>query len=229
MGLIDRIKSSYFYTNLKIGRYTKRRRSSISEFNQKPAEFYERYYCNGEYLHQEIQRKHMSYDVQLHNATGRFQRQESANSNGNSNTLSNGASWRFGDADDDTGSFGLPSTPTSWESIFDRNPPRLTIESGDTNNNNNNKSSVGMNGYYRGSMYGAPNEFKNNVIEYNSNSLVSTKQPPHVSEMTIQSRIDAEYMRKQGMANKSSGRNQHRMTLATNEIRCSEMYNMSWL
>ncbi|KAI8056177.1 hypothetical protein BDF22DRAFT_653844 [Syncephalis plumigaleata] len=230
MGFIDRIKSSYFYTNLKVGRYTKRRRALVSEFNQKPAEFYERYYRDGEYLHQEVQRKRMSYDVQLHNASGRFQRQRSADSSNNGNTLSNGTSWRFGDDDDgeDAGSFGLPPTPTSWETISDRNPPRLAIESGDATD----KSSVERSGYYRGSMYGAPNEFRNSMIEYNSSSFVSTEQQqqqPHASEMAIQSKLDAEYMRKQDMTDKSYGHNRHRMTFTANEIRCSEMYNMSWL
>ncbi|KAI9597088.1 hypothetical protein BDF19DRAFT_421037 [Syncephalis fuscata] len=212
MGLIDRIKSSYFYTNWKVGRYTKRRRALVSEFDQKPAEFYERYYCDGEYLHQEIQRKHMSYDIQLHSKTTKFPRQTSESSASN-----NGCSWRFGD-DDDEDSYGLPATPKSWETIPD-DTPRLAIENGPTT------PSVEASGYYRGSMYGVPGERKNAMVQYNS---PTASKYVHGDDIAIQRKMDAEYQQRQDATGRT-GRGRQRMTLAASEIRCSEMYNMSWL
>ena len=51
MGLLDKIKSSYLFTHLEVGKYTKRRRSMSCEFESQDREFYGKNYQNGEYLH----------------------------------------------------------------------------------------------------------------------------------------------------------------------------------
>jgi len=51
MGFLARIKSSYFFTSLEVGKYTKRRRSNSTEFESRDSDFYRKNYVHGEYLH----------------------------------------------------------------------------------------------------------------------------------------------------------------------------------
>ncbi|KAJ1912323.1 hypothetical protein IWQ60_009712 [Tieghemiomyces parasiticus] len=51
MGLVAKIKKSFFFTQLEVGKYTKRRTSTMPEYDTKSREFYEKNYVDGSYLH----------------------------------------------------------------------------------------------------------------------------------------------------------------------------------
>ncbi|KAJ1993913.1 hypothetical protein H4R33_000484 [Dimargaris cristalligena] len=51
MGLITKLKKSFFFTQMEVGKYTKRRTSTMPEYDSKSRDFYEKNYVDGNYIH----------------------------------------------------------------------------------------------------------------------------------------------------------------------------------
>ncbi|KAJ1679965.1 hypothetical protein EV182_000953 [Spiromyces aspiralis] len=53
MGLMKKLRNSYFFTHLEVGKYTKRRTSQSRDFTPQDPKFYEENYVNGQYVNSE--------------------------------------------------------------------------------------------------------------------------------------------------------------------------------
>ncbi|KAJ1982025.1 hypothetical protein H4R35_000475 [Dimargaris xerosporica] len=58
MGIFKKIKQSFLFTHLEVGKYTKRRASTVPEYDTKSREFYEKNYTDGYYLHRPNSGRH---------------------------------------------------------------------------------------------------------------------------------------------------------------------------
>ncbi|KAJ1984441.1 hypothetical protein H4R34_000646 [Dimargaris verticillata] len=58
MGFFKKIKQSFLFTHLEVGKYTKRRTSTMPEYDTKSREFYEKNYADGCYLHRSGSSRH---------------------------------------------------------------------------------------------------------------------------------------------------------------------------
>ncbi|KAJ1957362.1 hypothetical protein IWQ62_005108 [Dispira parvispora] len=65
MGIFGKIKSSFFFTHWEVGKYTKRRASTVPDFDSKTREFYEKNYVDGHYLHRSASTQGHSPQVHL--------------------------------------------------------------------------------------------------------------------------------------------------------------------
>ncbi|RKP10949.1 hypothetical protein THASP1DRAFT_27258 [Thamnocephalis sphaerospora] len=249
MGLLDRIKSSYVYTNWKVGRYTKRRRSLVPEFDERTADFYERNYRNGDYLHQEAQRRRMSYDM-LGSATVpdavdralpsarpalptlRLEKPITEEDEGGNYRRSRGggggASYRFGDESDvyyqtDSDCSVSPTSTTSAPTLHRRaiQPPPARTSLSQPN------SPIYALGSSRsrkvdtqaGANYGAVVPYAGGNTAPHYGSVGLNN--PFADDMETQRRLDAEFR-------KETVRDRRRRTTCGVDIRCSEAYNMAW-
>jgi hypothetical protein len=237
MGLIDRIKSSYVYTQWKMGRYTRRRRSLMPEFDERSAEFYERNYRNGEYLHQEAERRQMSYDLLGTASVAEFTGSRLAAGRSRFSTSNMGApideqneatseqkavSYRFGDEPEhyyETIS-SLPPIRSSTSKSSYRNsmPPAPLSQRAKTWQADRSSYVFGASKSPKvdtSSQQGA-------VVPYNDHTTAYTpKNNPFYNDMETQRGFDEEFYH-------DTLRSRRRRTMHGSEIRCSEAYNMVW-
>ncbi|KAJ1676510.1 hypothetical protein EV182_008054, partial [Spiromyces aspiralis] len=110
MGLMKKLRNSYFFTHLEVGKYTKRRTSQSRDFTPQDPKFYEENYVNGQYVNSESPSLEQSAaNAGVSRDPTQYHRYSKSLSTGLDSLGRNAALFDFSEA----ASKPMPSTPTT--------------------------------------------------------------------------------------------------------------------